>query len=137
MNKIALITGAAGGVGRAVAERLAAEGWQLIVASRSGERLSASFGEHHLQVVADCTTVAGARQILRAAQDHEMLPTALAHCVGNIRLGAMHRMSEADFNDCLNANLIIRLCRRLARGAQCRCRRTGFIRRGTHWYPQS
>ena len=106
MNKIALITGAAGGVGRAVAERLAAEGWQLIVASRSGERLSASFGEHHLQVVADCTTVAGARQILRAAQDHEMLPTALAHCVGNIRLGAMHRMSEADFNDCLNANLI-------------------------------
>ena len=106
MNKIALITGAAGGVGRAVAERLAAEGWQLIVASRSGERLSASFGEHHLQVVADCTTVAGARQILRAAQDHEMLPTALAHCVGNIRLGAMHRTSEADFNDCLNANLI-------------------------------
>ena len=106
MNKIALITGAAGGVGRAVAERLAAEGWQLIVASRSGERLSASFGEHHLQVVADCTTVAGARQTLRAAQDHEMLPTALAHCVGNIRLGAMHRMSEADFNDCLNANLI-------------------------------
>ena len=106
MNKIALITGAAGGVGRAVAERLAAEGWQLIVASRSGERLSASFGEHHLQVAADCTTVAGARQILRAAQDHEMLPTALAHCVGNIRLGAMHRMSEADFNDCLNANLI-------------------------------
>ena len=106
MNKIALITGAAGGVGRAVAERLAAEGWQLIVASRSGERLSASFGEHHLQGVADCTTVAGARQILRAAQDHEMLPTALAHCVGNIRLGAMHRMSEADFNDCLNANLI-------------------------------
>lgn len=106
MNKIALITGAAGGVGRAVAERLAAEGWQLIVASRSGERLSAAFGEQHLQVVADCTTVAGARQTLRAAQDHEMLPTALAHCVGNIRLGAMHRMSEADFNDCLNANLI-------------------------------
>ena len=106
MNKIALITGAAGGVGRAVAARLAAEGWQLIVAGRSGERLSAAFGEHHLQVVADCTTVAGARQTLRAAQDHEMLPTALAHCVGNIRLGAMHRMSEADFNDCLNANLI-------------------------------
>ena len=33
-----------------------------------------------------------------------MLPTALAHCVGNIRLGALHRMSEADFMDCLNAN---------------------------------
>jgi NAD(P)-dependent dehydrogenase (short-subunit alcohol dehydrogenase family) len=30
----------------------------------------------------------------------------LAHCVGNIRLGALHRMREADFNDCLQANLI-------------------------------
>ncbi len=35
-----------------------------------------------------------------------LLPTALAHCVGNIRLGALHRMSETDFNDCLNANLV-------------------------------
>jgi NAD(P)-dependent dehydrogenase (short-subunit alcohol dehydrogenase family) len=106
MEKIALITGAAGGVGRAVAERLAAQGWQLIVTSRNAEHLTAAFGDQHLQVAADCSTVAGARQILQAASEHQMLPTALAHCVGNIRLGALHRMSEADFNDCLNANLV-------------------------------
>ena len=106
MSKIALITGAAGGVGRAVAERLAAQGWQLVVVSRQAEHLSAAFGDKHLQVVADCSTVAGARQIVQAAKDQQMLPTALAHCVGNIRLGAMHRMSEADFTDCLSANLI-------------------------------
>jgi len=106
MNKIALVTGAAGGVGRAVVARLADQGWQLIVTSRRAEHLTAAFGDRHLQVVADCSTVAGARQILQAAKDHQMLPTALAHCVGNIRLGAMHRMSEADFNDCLNANLV-------------------------------
>ena len=73
MNKTALITGAAGGVGRAVAARLAADGWQLIVASRNGERLSAAFGDQHLHVAADCTTAAGARQILQAAKDHELL----------------------------------------------------------------
>ena len=106
MNKIALVTGAAGGVGRAVVARLVAQGWQLIVASRRAEHLTAAFGDQYLQVAADCSTVAGARQILQAAKDHQMLPTALAHCVGNIRLGAMHRMSEADFNDCLSANLI-------------------------------
>jgi NAD(P)-dependent dehydrogenase (short-subunit alcohol dehydrogenase family) len=106
MSKIALVTGAAGGVGRAVAARLAAQGWQLIVTSRQAEHLAAAFGDQHLQVAADCSTVAGARQILQVAKDHQMLPTTLAHCVGNIRLGAMHRMSETDFNDCLSANLI-------------------------------
>eukprot|EP00825_Cyclidium_porcatum_P008220 TRINITY_DN1409_c0_g1_i1.p1 TRINITY_DN1409_c0_g1~~TRINITY_DN1409_c0_g1_i1.p1 ORF type:complete len:280 (-),score=68.14 TRINITY_DN1409_c0_g1_i1:59-898(-) len=106
MEKIALVTGAAGGVGRAVVERLAAQGWQLIVTSRNADHLTAAFGDRHLQVAADCSTVAGARQIAQVAKDHQMLPTALAHCVGNIRLGALHRMSEADFNDCLNANLV-------------------------------
>jgi NAD(P)-dependent dehydrogenase (short-subunit alcohol dehydrogenase family) len=106
MSKVALITGAAGGLGRAMAARLAADGWQLIVTSRQAEHLSAAFGNQHLQVAADCSTVAGARQILQVAKEAGMLPQALAHCVGNIRLGAMHRMSEADFSDCLNANLV-------------------------------
>ena len=106
MSKIALVTGAAGGVGRAVVARLAAEGWQLVVVSRQAEHLKAAFGDQHLQIAADCSTVAGARQILQVAVAHELRPTALAHCVGNIRLGALHRMSEADFNDCLNANLV-------------------------------
>ncbi len=106
MTKTAIVTGAAGGVGRAVVARLAAQGWQLIVTSRQAEHLTAAFGDQHLQVVADCSTPAGARQILEAAREHQMQPTALAHCVGNIRLGAMHRLSEADFNDCLNANLV-------------------------------
>lgn len=106
MNKIALVTGAAGGVGRAVAEQLAARGWQLIVTSRRAEHLRSAFGDQHLQVVADCSTVAGARQILQTASEQQMLPSAFAHCVGNIRLGAMHRMSETDFNDCLSANLV-------------------------------
>ena len=106
MKKTAIVTGAAGGVGRAVVARLAAQGWQLIVTSRQAEHLTAAFGEQYLQVAADCSTVAGDRQILQAAKEHQMQPTALAHCVGNIRLGALHRMAEADFMDCLNANLI-------------------------------
>ncbi len=106
MNRIALVTGAAGGVGRAVVARLAAQGWQLIVTSRQAEHLTAAFGDQHLQVAADCSTVAGARKIIQEAREHQMLPSALAHCVGNIRLGSLHRMSQTDFNDCLNANLV-------------------------------
>jgi NAD(P)-dependent dehydrogenase (short-subunit alcohol dehydrogenase family) len=106
MEKVALITGAAGGLGRSVAKRLAEAGWQLIVVSRDSDRLAHVYGGDHLQVTADCSTVAGARQIIDAAKAHELLPTALAHCVGNIRLGALHRMPEADFSECLSANLI-------------------------------
>ena len=36
MEKIALITGAAGGLGRALAGKLAADGWKLLVTSRDG-----------------------------------------------------------------------------------------------------
>jgi NAD(P)-dependent dehydrogenase (short-subunit alcohol dehydrogenase family) len=106
MEKVALVTGAAGGLGRSVADKLASEGWTLVLASRDGERLAQAYGDQHLQVVADCSTVAGARQILDSARAQGLLPTALAHCVGNIRLGALHRVSEEDFSACLSANLI-------------------------------
>ncbi|MDY7578797.1 SDR family oxidoreductase [Herbaspirillum sp. RTI4] len=106
MQKIALITGATGGVGQALAATLAADGWILVLAGRDLARLKHVYGEAHLQIEADCTTVAGVRRIFKVAREHELVPTALAHCVGNIRLGAMHRMAEADFMDCINANLI-------------------------------
>ena len=106
MEKIALITGAAGGLGQALAGKLSAAGWKLIVTSRDGDRLSQAYGNNHLQIVADCSTVVGVRHIFDVAKANQLAPEALAHCVGNIRLGAMHRMSESDFMDCLNANLI-------------------------------
>ena len=106
MSETALITGAAGGLGQAVASRLASEGWSLIVAGRSAERLAAVYGASHLQIEADCSTADGARRLLDVAREQGQMPTRLAHCVGNIRLGALHRMKETDFLDCLNANLI-------------------------------
>jgi NAD(P)-dependent dehydrogenase (short-subunit alcohol dehydrogenase family) len=106
MQRIALVTGAAGGLGRTVADKLDKEGWELIVVSRRAARLREVFGERHLQIEADCSTVAGAREVLQVAKDKGMIPTALAHCIGNIRLSALHRMAEGDFNDCLSANLV-------------------------------
>ena len=105
MNKIALITGAAGGLGQSLAEYLAAEGWELIVTSRDRERLREAFGDRHLQICADCATAEGAKKIIENANAQGLIPQAFAHCVGNIRLGALHRLSEADFNDSIEANL--------------------------------
>lgn len=102
----ALITGAAGGVGRALAAHLTAAGWQLVVVSRDAERLRDAYGDEHLQIEADCSTAAGARQIMDQASSAGARPTALAHCVGNIRLGALHRMKTDDLSACFEANLM-------------------------------
>lgn len=106
MNKIALITGAAGGLGQALANRLADEGWQLVVTSREAQRLKDAFGDKHLQIATDCSTPEGAKHILEVAATQGLIPQALAHCAGNIRLGALHRMSETEFRETLDANLV-------------------------------
>ena len=106
MTKVALITGASGGLGQALAKKLLANDWQLIVVGRDGDKIQAAYGSNHLQIVADCSTVAGAKHIFEAIQASNLMPTALAHCVGNIRLGALHRMAEVDIMDCINANLM-------------------------------
>lgn len=105
MKKTVLITGAAGGLGLAVGTALARDGWQLVVASRDAERLRAAYGPAHLQIAADCSTAAGAREILAQAKAQGQSPGALVHCAGNIRLGALHRMAEADYDSCIAANL--------------------------------
>lgn len=106
MNQVALVTGAAGGLGQSVARRLAAEGWQLVLVSRDASRLQAIYGNVHLQIAADCSSFEGAAHVISTAESAGLLPQALAHCVGNIRLGALHRMSPKDFEDCLQANLV-------------------------------
>lgn len=106
MNTIALVTGAAGGLGQAVTHKLAQAGWQVVVVGRDGARLQQAFGGAHRQIVADCSTTAGVKALFATLKAEQLVPTALAHCIGNIRLGAAHRMAEKDFNDCLTANLV-------------------------------
>lgn len=106
MNKIALITGAAGGLGQSLARLLTSEGWRLIVVSRDATRLKSAFGDDHLHIVGDCTTSAGAKAILETATLQGLTPTALAHCVGSIKLGALHRLSDTDIHDAIESNLI-------------------------------
>ncbi|NLZ09842.1 MAG: SDR family NAD(P)-dependent oxidoreductase, partial [Alcaligenaceae bacterium] len=59
MNNVALVTGAAGGVGQAVTRCLADAGWVVVAVSRSAERLKAAFAADYEQVVADCSTASG------------------------------------------------------------------------------
>jgi len=107
MTKVALITGASGGLGQALAKKLRSDGWELILVGRDAGKLKAAYGDAHSQIIADCSNVDGVMQLFETIKASNLAPTVLAHCVGNIKLGALHRVQAADFMDCMQANLFI------------------------------
>ncbi len=105
MSKIALITGAAGGLGRAVTERLRAQSWQLALVSREAERLR-DVPSDALAIVADCATAEGAAQAVAACTERfGRPPDALAHCAGSVLLAALHRTTAEQYREVVRANL--------------------------------
>lgn len=65
----AVVTGAAGGIGRAIAQRLAGEGWRLTLADvlPAVQDVAAAIGAR--AVVGDCSTEAGVARLVEAAGD--------------------------------------------------------------------
>ena len=72
MTKIAMITGAGSGVGRAVAQALAEQGWQLALVGRKRETLEETAGGlkgSHLVVPADVGDPAAVKGIFAQIKD--------------------------------------------------------------------
>ena len=105
MQKIVLITGATGGLAQALVKKLTIDNYQLVLVSRNPKKLAEIYGDQHTQIIADCSTTLGAKHVFNEIEKQNMVLDSLAHCVGNIRLGSLHRTSEADFLDCISTNL--------------------------------
>jgi len=104
-DRIALITGASGGLGRAVAARLAEAGWRLALVGRDSERLDDAGAPDSLRIEGDVSTFEGAHRAVALCIESLGTPTALVNCAGGTLIGPLHRTPESAYRACLSANL--------------------------------
>ena len=114
-GKSALVTGASRGIGRAIAEELAAAGATVVVGYRTGreeaEDLAYAIGGRPVQ--ADVSDPESAQALVEAAGDVDIL----VNNAGLTRDGLLARMSDADWRDVIETNLssVFYTCRAVAR----------------------
>jgi len=104
MSSIALITGASGGIGRALAHQLHAQGCRVAAVGRDADRLADV--EATLRIAADTTTPAGALLAVTSCQEAlGAAPTLLAHCVGSTLIAPLHRTRADAYREVMRVNL--------------------------------
>jgi len=104
MTAIALVTGASGGIGRALVRQLHGEGYQIAAVGRDGGRLQDIAAS--ARIVADTTTPEGAAMAIAACQASLGAPPALlAHCVGTTLIAPLHRTRLDAYRELMRVNL--------------------------------
>jgi 3-oxoacyl-[acyl-carrier protein] reductase len=114
-GKVALVTGASRGIGRAIAVELAGAGAEVVVGYRTGrgeaEAVAAEIGGRALE--ADVSDAGSAAALVEAAGDLDIL----VNNAGLTRDGLLARMSDDDWRTVIDTNLssVFYTCRAVAR----------------------
>ncbi|MDT0203051.1 SDR family oxidoreductase [Nocardioides sp. AE5] len=102
---IAVVTGAGRGIGRAIAERLATDGHQLLLVDVSEAVEETARELEGTAVRADITAADGMAAIVSAVRESGHGPAVLVNNAGITRDAILRRMTEADFRAVLRVNL--------------------------------
>ena len=120
-GKTALVTGASGDIGRAIAESLHAQGAVVALSGTREERLqalAAALGERSHVVPGDLSQADGAGAVAEAAEAAMGRVDILVNNAGMTRDNVAMRMKDEDFETVLQVNLVsgFRLARAVMRG---------------------
>jgi NAD(P)-dependent dehydrogenase (short-subunit alcohol dehydrogenase family) len=106
--KTVLVTGAAGNLGRAIAEAFEARGANLVLLARTKESLAAALGaesERRLFVAADLLDQIALDSAVRLARERFRRIDVLCNIAGGFRMGSpVHQTSDKDWDFLLDIN---------------------------------
>jgi NAD(P)-dependent dehydrogenase (short-subunit alcohol dehydrogenase family) len=101
-GKVAIVTGASKGIGRAIAHTLAGEGMRLVVVARSRDQLDTlalPMGDACLVQAADLTNSTAPAAVVAAAVERFGGLDVLVNNAGSTKRGDFLTLSEADWDD--------------------------------------
>ncbi|MBW3555175.1 MAG: 3-oxoacyl-[acyl-carrier-protein] reductase [Gemmatimonadetes bacterium] len=108
-GKVAIVTGASRGIGRAIAERLAADGARVVITARSAEGAEGAAaglpGAGHLGVSCDVTDAAAVDALIKRVEGDLGSLDILVNNAGITRDNIMVRLGDDDWDQVLDTNL--------------------------------
>ena len=120
-KQIALVTGASRGIGRAIAERLAQDGFFVIgTATTDGgtDSISAYLAGHGKGLKLDVGNPESIAAVIKNINDEFGTPTVLVNNAGITRDNLLMRMKEEEWDEIINTNLtsVFRMSKAVLRG---------------------
>ena len=120
-KKVALVTGASRGIGRAIAEKLVADGFFVIgtATSDSGaEAISAYLAESGKGMKLNVSDAGSIAEVIKSIVDEYGTPAVLVNNAGITRDNLLMRMKDDEWDDIINTNLtsVFRMSKAVLRG---------------------
>jgi 3-oxoacyl-[acyl-carrier protein] reductase len=120
-KQVALVTGASRGIGRAIAERLAEDGFFVVGTATSdngADSISAYLGENGKGLKLDVANPESIAEVVKAVSDEYGAPTVLVNNAGITRDNLLMRMKDDEWDEIINTNLtsVFRMSKAVLRG---------------------
>lgn len=114
-GRVALITGATGGIGGAIARQMKQAGATVVVSGRNVAKMDAEFGDDFIKIPCDLSAEGGAVELVMNTIEAAGKIDILVNNAGITQDTLLMRMTDQQFDDVINTNL--RSCFKMCRAA--------------------